>query len=782
MNAHPLKRAIRLFQIGDDAAVRALGPLAEAEPNGRPKANLMRLIGLAALRAGDAEEAKVWLTRANGLFGEKDIAARAALGGALLASGAFDEAQVLFRTVLAQAPNAVAAAIGLARALEELGDSAGALSAWRQAMAGLITLTPAAADEWMLGLPPNITRLPLQTMAQAVGSAGDEACAHRLRHRLQTLFPDARTRTQAPPSQAPQALETAGPLGAPVRSPDSGHGLMLETANAGAPQDLMEQARQAGREGHTETARILYRNVGNLVTCAPSPLDDDLAALALDAIAALRSMGDTATAATLLDQMFEHRPNDPAVITQRVLALRDAGDIKGALAAIEAARESPGFATNGPLLAVWASLLSGQGRPDDTMAVAEGAITANPKESEAWRTLAQAHEQAGRLDDALMASHGAVIRNPSFAWGHGLIARLLEQRNQIDPAIARYRLAQAIDPGNPDAHLALALALLKRGDWEEGWDAYEWRLPKTGRPAGTFSAPAWNGQALDGRTLLICHERQGVAEALMFLRLAPAAGRQAGGSLVLEVDRRMVPLVTRAMPDATVVAAADPPAPETRTSDIAAQAPFASLPRLTGPDPAAGVTPAPTIAADETRVTALRAQYLAMSDTPARLLVGLSWTPLDARKYPDRVAPWSDWAPLFAVPGVRFVSVQPGAVESDLDRLKTELKADVIRDPVIDTDSADLDGRAAQVAAMDMVITIDGLIAHLAGALAVPGIVLLPFTPDWRWGLSGTRSVWHPSLRLARQTMPGDWSGPMRRAALALGGYRDAAQASRDSA
>jgi len=735
MNAHPLKRAIRLFQVGDDAAVRALGPLVEAEPNGRPKANLMRLIGLAALRAGDAEEAKAWLTRANSLLGEKDIPARVALGGALLASGAFDEARALFRDVLAQAPNAVGAAIGLARTLEELGDSAGALSAWRQAMAGLITLTPAARDEWMLGLPPAITRQPLLTMAKAVGAAGDETSAHRLRQRLQILFPDAQTRDQSPPTDTPQALETAGSPGATVRSPDSNHGLMLETANASAPQGVMEQD-------------LVEQNLMEQDGHADHDHDDH---------------------------------TETALITERVLALRDTGDIKGALAAIEAARETPGFAANGPLLSLWASLLSAQGRPDESITAAEGAITASPKEPEAWCILAQAHEKAGRLDDALMASHGAVIRNPGFTWGHGLIGRLLEQRNQIDPAIARYRLAQAADPDTPDTHLALALALLKRGNWEEGWDAYEWRLPKTGRPAETFSVPAWNGQTLDGRALLISHERQGVAEALMFLRLAPAAGRQAGGPLVLEVDRRMVSLVARAMPDATVVAASDPPAPETQVGDIAAQCPFASLPRLTGPDPTVGVTPAPTIAADETRATALRAQYLA-TDDPAPLLVGLSWTPLDARKFPDRVAPWSDWAPLFAVPGIRFVSVQPGPVEADLNRLKTELGVDVIRDSEIDANASDLDGRAAQVAAMDMVITIDGLIAHLAGALAVPGIVLLPFTPDWRWGLSGTRSVWHPCLRLARQTTPGDWSGPMRRAAQALAGYRDATLTSRDSA
>ncbi|KAA5604697.1 tetratricopeptide repeat protein [Roseospira marina] len=729
----PLARALRLFRAGEDTAVQALAVTIGAD-HIAPDADtlhLMRLIGLAALRSGNGDEALRWLSHAQEATPTPDIALRVALGGACLATGALEEAEVRFRAVLADAPSAVGAAIGLARALEEQGDRAGALAGWRRAMAALIARTSPDADVWMLALPPHLTGQPLRDLMQAAHKAGDAPMMAHLRHRLQALHP--------------------------------------------GDDDSAVEGRDVPFGG------------------GPAPFDEIMADLVPTLTPPDAALGtDMGSAVALLEARARHRPEDPAVLHQRALALWDAGDGVAALALIEAAQDTPALRHHAPLLRLWASLLRAAGRLDAAVEITEQAITADPGSAEAWRTLAQIHEQAGRLDDALMASHGAVLRAPGFVWGHGLVGRLLERRNQVDPAIERYRRAVAAEPENIDAHLSLALALLRRGDWAEGWDAYEWRRPRTDRPADTFEAPPWTGGTTASHPLLIWNERQGVAEALMFLRLAPAAGRQSGGRLVLEVDRRIVPLVARGLPEATVVATADPPAPDTRAPDLGAQVPFGSLARLVGPDPAASITPAPTIAADPERAAALRSRYIATAtatadddtkSTAPDLLVGLSWTPLDATRYPDRVVPWDALAPLFAVPGVRFVSIQPSAGGPDpLEDNAPALPGPLLRDATIEADPDDLDGRAAQIAALDAVVTIDGLAAHLTGALAVPGLVLLPYAADWRWGLSGTRSVWYPALRLARQTTPGDWTGPVARAATALGHYRDAARAAREPA
>ncbi len=815
--AEALARARRLFVDGEDAGVLALvdGHLDRAEadappdatpdatPDGhrastlsaRQRGDLLRLGGLAALRQGDIAMARRRLEAARADLGGEDVALSVALGGACLADGAVGTAEVHFRRALALAPQAIGAAIGLANALERQNDRAGALETWRQAAAALIALTPDSADPWMLGLPLEAGAAPVLGLARRLRGLGDVAAGDRLARRLKILFPTNETvAAEADGAKAGGEAgtgETAPTLAdAPARSPDADHGILYESGSDG-PRLLMDQAAEADRAGHPDRARSLYRRAGSLAVGAPSPLDDELAALALGAADALRRMGDATTAAGLLERLSEHRPDDSEVARQQVLALFAAGRAPAALDLMESARARLGDGATLALVLLHASLLRRADRIADAIRVCREAVARWPDHADAHRLLAQTLSHAGRDAEALSAAFAALLRDPSLTWCHGMIARILEGRNQLDPALEHHARVVEFEPDSPDAHVALGLALLKRGDWVQGWEQYEWRVLKTDRPADSFIQAPWEGEPLDGKRLLIWHERQGLVEELMFLRLAQAAARVSGSPLLIEADARLVPLLRRGLPDHDVVAQSDPPDPATRAPEVAAQTPFGSLARLISPDPAAGVTPSPTLAADEARAGALRAGWLAQAGAgaPETLLVGVCWSPLNAARRPDRVAPLDTWGPVFEVTGLRFVSVQVGPAEADLDGLADRAGAAAVaragddRAPSapgthqeVNQDFNDLEALAARIAAVDVVVTVDAMPAHLAGALGVPALVLLPFAADWRWGDSGQRSPWYPSLRLARQSLPGDWSRPMARVAQALARYRDAAR------
>ncbi len=442
-------------------------------------------------------------------------------------------------------------------------------------------------------------------------------------------------------------------------------------------------------------------------------------------------------------------------------------------------------ATAATLLTLRAEALCQAERAEDAAAAARAAIDRDPTAAAPWHALATALETLGAEDEAIAAHLAAVLRAPTDPAGHQGLARALERRNLLDSAIERWGMAVAADPEGPDGHLGLAEALLKGGAYRDGWDEHEWRVLHTDRPAGSFAQPAWSGEPLGGGRLLVWRERQGLAEEVLALRLAPAAARATGGALLLEVTPALVTACARACPDAVVIPAADPPHPETRAEDVVSQVPVGSLARLLGGEPSTLVDDGPTLEADPARVAALSdALRDGQSDS---LLVGLAWRagPLGADESPGgcpEAPDWADWRPLFSVPGVRLVPLQAGAeAAADLVRLRDDHDIALPLEPVLAA-CADgvaagegedaLDALLALVGAMDVVVTVDSTLAHLAGALSVPGIVLLPFAASWPWGVAGTRMPWYPSLRLARQVAPGAWGSPVGRAAQALARFR----------
>jgi hypothetical protein len=267
-----------------------------------------------------------------------------------------------------------------------------------------------------------------------------------------------------------------------------------------------------------------------------------------------------------------------------------------------------------------------------------------------------------------------------------------------------------------------------------------------------YRQPLWTGETLAAGRLLIWGE-QGIGDEIMFAGLMPDVIRT-GNRCLLDCDARLKPLFARSFPGIDMVSGRAPG--HDSEPDVAAHLPSGSLPGLFRASLAAfGATTSPYLVADPLARERFRAHR-----TDGRRLVGLAWSTKNRTKGRDRSIDLSLFASLFARSDIRWVSLQYGD-HDELESQAAAASAPILVDRSVDQFS-DIDLFAAQIAAMDMVVTIDNSTAHLAGALGVPAFVLLPIVSDWRWLQACEDCPWYPTLRLFRQPRRGDWQSVLQ--------------------
>jgi Tfp pilus assembly protein PilF len=358
-------------------------------------------------------------------------------------------------------------------------------------------------------------------------------------------------------------------------------------------------------------------------------------------------------------------------------------------------------------------------------------------------------ESQGDLAEAAACYQRALLLRPELAEVHLNLGNIFRAQGELASSLACYRRALALNPALAEATVAESRVLLLQGEFDAGWPGLEqrWHTREFDTPMRTYAQPRWMGETLASGRLLIWGE-QGIGDEVMFAGLVPDVLRT-GNRCVLDCEVRLKPLFARSFPEVDVVSGIDPAAhPEL---DISAQVPSGSLPRILRSDAEAFAgTTSPYLVADALARGRLRNRY-----SDGQRVVGLAWQTKNRRTGRSRSIDLAALAPLFAVSGIRWVSLQYGDHDS-LEQQAAAANVPLLVDREIDQ-LTDLDGFAAQIAAMDLVITIDNSTAHLAGALGVPAWVLLPFAPDWRWLLEREDSPWYPSVRLFRQKRLGDW-------------------------
>lgn len=434
--------------------------------------------------------------------------------------------------------------------------------------------------------------------------------------------------------------------------------------------------------------------------------------------------------------------------------LRAQGDLAGAIAAHRAA-----VAVDGRFARGWANLalaLHDNGEHEPALTAARHASVLAPTDAEIRHTQGTIELALGRAKDAIDSFIAVLNAQPRHGKALLNLAVALKESGATAAGTAALETLIAFEPDNADAHFNLALNLLAAGEWARGFSAYEWRLRVPGLGPKTPASPRWDGRPAVGKTLLLVAE-QGFGDTFQFLRFAHRA-RARVGRVVLAAQPALLACLANA-PGIDAIVDRDGPLPE---HDL--HLPLMSLPfalDVAAPDDLAD---APCLAVDAERQKHWR-DWLDRNVPARRLRVGIGWRGNPGyRKDASRSLALDNFAPLAKLSGVGLVSLQKGPGEHEW---RTTPEVPVIVPEDLDRDGAFVD-TAALLESLDLVITSDSALAHLAGALGRPTWIVLAHQPDWRWGESGTGTPWYPNATLIRQAAPGDWAGVFARAAAAL--------------
>jgi tetratricopeptide (TPR) repeat protein len=400
-------------------------------------------------------------------------------------------------------------------------------------------------------------------------------------------------------------------------------------------------------------------------------------------------------------------------------------------------------------------LLTDLGRPAEAAVVLRQAARLRPGFVVALNNLGLALAELERFAEAEACYLEALRLDPACADAHSNLGNAYKESGRLDEALASYQIAVWLQPDAASTHWNRALTWLQAGDYERGWPEYEWRWRRKSSRPRPFRQPLWDGTPLGGRTILL-HPEQGYGDTIQFLRYAPLV-KARGGRVLLECHPALAPLLSSCPGlDGTVPEGGPLP-------DFDVQAPLMSLPALLGTTLATVPAEVPYLSPPAPLAERWRERLGAVK----AFRVGVAWQgnrhhPWDRR----RSFALAQLRPLARVEGVRLVSLQkgPGAAQlSGCDFPVMDLAAE------LDEQSGAFLDTAAVMKSLDLVVTADTAVGHLAGALAVPVWVALARVADWRWLLDRQDSPWYPTMRLFRQQETGDWGAVFWRMAAELG-------------
>ncbi len=341
----------------------------------------------------------------------------------------------------------------------------------------------------------------------------------------------------------------------------------------------------------------------------------------------------------------------------------------------------------------------------------------------------------------------ALAIDPNYYDALNNMGNAVKAIGRLEESLSLYERALKIRPHDGELHNNVAMALLALGRYEEGWKAFEWRLKTqqlkdVERP---YAQPRWNGEEAHGDKTLLIYAEQGLGDTMQFCRYVPLAKKR-GWKIVLEVQAELVDLMSTSPLGAEKVIA-----PETAKPPFDSYCPMLSLPLAFGTTLETIPSDVPYIKADQTKSRIWRER---MAKDPKGLKVGLVWTgnprlfSMDLREVSIRRSLKPDsLEPLAEIKNIQFYSLQKGGFEltNDLNMI------DAI------ADCADFSDTAALVDNLDLVITVDTSVAHLAGAMGKPVWLLNRFDNCWRWLHERDDSPWYPTMRIFRQAELGDW-------------------------
>jgi tetratricopeptide (TPR) repeat protein len=446
----------------------------------------------------------------------------------------------------------------------------------------------------------------------------------------------------------------------------------------------------------------------------------------------LLGAGNPATAVPMLRAAAALRPEHTGTRINLTRALLADSQPKAALA------EADAVLTLAPEMAEAAFLrgtaLNALGQSTEAVAAFSTCLAGSPDHAAAQLNLGNAYADLDRLADAERCCRRAIELNPELAEANASLGFVLTSVGSLDEAISACQAAIRLRPDFAQAHWNLAVAALLAGDFALGFREYEWRKrhDRFRRDFIDLPGPMWDGSALEGRTLLV-HAEQGFGDTIQFARYLPLLAAS-GAKVVLACDRPLLPLLSSLSGVAAVAKDAQLPPYDCWLDQM-------SLPLKCATEADCIPLSGGYLSADPARQAAWSAAL------PDGCKVGIAWAgnPLHSNDS-RRSLPYAALQRLLSAPGIQFVNLQlgPRADEAGLAALPLPL--------------TDYGETAALIANLDLVVTVDTSVAHVAGAMGTRCWVMLPFAPDWRWRLNREDTPWYTSVCLFRQPRPGDWN------------------------
>lgn len=504
---------------------------------------------------------------------------------------------------------------------------------------------------------------------------------------------------------------------------------------------LLHEANAAYQSGRLQQAQTL---LGKLVEQQPNHCD----ALHLLAMVHCR-IGSARSALPLVSKAVRLRPGDAGLLNSFGLILYQCGEyveaeriLRQALALEPAHPEA--------LLNLGNTLRSLK-RPTEAAAALQQALILRPRYALAHYNLGNVLVDLGQFSEAALQFRSALAIDPQLVAAFTGLGYALSESGRFLEALACYERAVQLEADNAQAHNNRSLVYLLLGRWELAWPEHEWRwcTPSMAVDQRSFTCPRWDGSSLQGKTLLLYAE-QGFGDTLQFVRYAALLHSQ-GANIVLECQAPLQRLL-EGCPDVGQVCVRDEELP-----NFDVHLPLMSVPHLLGTQVETVPAQVPYLQAPP--LCRLSAEVQAELERPDLLRVGIVWSPkLERPVDHKRYCPLRWFEPILQREGVRFFSLYKGSQTADLLPYG---------DLLVDVGSCltDFADTAWAIDRLDLVITVDTSVAHLSGALAKPTWVLLPFVPDWRWLLGREDSPWYPTVRLFRQSAPGDWQSVSERLA-----------------
>ncbi len=477
------------------------------------------------------------------------------------------------------------------------------------------------------------------------------------------------------------------------------------------------------------------------------------------------SLGDDVLAEEALNLCLSRFPNTAeALLLFGILRYRQIRLEEAQVLFQKVVRLAPGDALP---YAYLAGVLLAHGKTTEAELNARKAYSINPRDAEVLTNLGLIVQARGATEEAITYQRQAVEINPGIPETWNNLGLSLQHLGNLDEAIECYDKAISLKAQFHGALANKAQALLSLGRLAEGWKIYgsrfDQKLMASSRRA--FPYPMWAGQSGADIRLLLWTD-QGLGDEVLYASMITEAMARVG-VCILECSSRMVPLFQRSFPKAIIVPRSTPTNQAIASAQPTHQISLIELGSIFRQTLESIPAHKGYLKPDENLASTLRQKYQTMAN--GRRIVGVSWKSENFVVGSFKSVALETWIPILKVPNIFFVCVQYGVVKDDLAKLKETLGIDIFHDTEIDP-LVSPDQSAAQIAAMDLVISTSNTTVHFAGALSVPVWTMAPIGPGalWYWFADRDTSPWYPTMRIFRQLRPGEWSDVVANVAMSL--------------